>query len=404
MSDVAPVFRVCAKEECKVRLPKAEVDPHTVCGKCRGNDCSATNTCVECESLTEVEWKSLAAYIRKLEKDRVRKASIRSSSRSCSIEHEVAPNSSVDSPAPSLVSAPSPRSEPVDSSTEMAAMRASILSLQSQLQAMKDKDSSSPRRAWSSSSKSRPLKRVWKPPAGNALDSSPEPFPEYSPARKKRVPRSPDSSPEGVSSMTKEGSSRKKDLSLLIKSSVMRASDSRRSGASKRPSPERYSSPVKPSSSFAYTHRRTSSPIKPSDDRKPPSAKRPSRSLSQGTSASPDGRQEPESLLLSDVSRISCERIHSSRRSGKDESPSLYRVPEESSRIRSTSRRASGEGRSPSYKRLESKRLPDSVGPSRRPIKDSSASPSRHQDLGRCYSPSRRPMKDASASPAWRQD
>ncbi|XP_064110278.1 BUD13 homolog [Macrobrachium nipponense] len=287
----------------------------------------------------------------------------------------------------------------------MAAMRASIHSLQSRLQAMKDKepvdssqaakdgycksvlrkgfsdsDSSSPRRGWSSLSKSRPLKRAWKPPVGDALDSSPEPFPEYSPAQKKRAP---DSSLEGVSSKTKEvlvglqeqlsalvgvlskGSSRKKDDSLPIKSSVKRAAASLRSGLSKRPSPERYSSPAKPSTSYASAHHgHTSSPVRPSSDRnRISSSKRPSRSLSRGTSASPDRRQEPENLLYSDISRPSHERILSSRLPGRDESPSPYRHRERlfsgSSRLRSPSRRSSRDGRSSPYKRLESKRLPD---------------------------------------------
>lgn len=71
-------IRFCSKG-CKTRLVKLSLDPHTSCFSCRGQKCSADLTCNECELLTLSDWSALGKYMKKLERDRIRKASSRSS-------------------------------------------------------------------------------------------------------------------------------------------------------------------------------------------------------------------------------------------------------------------------------------------------------------------------------------
>ncbi|XP_064100883.1 serine/arginine repetitive matrix protein 1-like [Macrobrachium nipponense] len=147
-------------------------------------------------------------YLRKLEKDRARKASSRSSSRSLVSELDVV-NPTVDV-VPSPVSAPAPSFEPEDSCSENA-VRSNECKVRSykdpvaRSQAALDRakkevlrqcflSSSSPsaKRRWSASESSRPLKRTWKEPC--ALPSSPESFSEEPEIECKRTRRSQGSS------------------------------------------------------------------------------------------------------------------------------------------------------------------------------------------------------------------
>ncbi|XP_064090887.1 serine/arginine repetitive matrix protein 1-like isoform X1 [Macrobrachium nipponense] len=101
-------FRVCCVEECKVRLPKTSVDPHTVCTRCRGYVCLINDRCKECESLPDSSWKTYDSYVRKLERDRIRRSSSRSVSASRSQGSDFSPaNPPVDFAIPNPVVLPS---------------------------------------------------------------------------------------------------------------------------------------------------------------------------------------------------------------------------------------------------------------------------------------------------------
>ncbi|XP_068206689.1 uncharacterized protein [Palaemon carinicauda] len=93
MANPSPVYRKCIKG-CHTRLPKASIDPNTICVKCRGKTCTFGDWCEECFSLTESEWLAYERYTQRLERDRIRC----SSSRSVEL-----PVSNVIDPNPSLV-------------------------------------------------------------------------------------------------------------------------------------------------------------------------------------------------------------------------------------------------------------------------------------------------------------
>ncbi|XP_064106908.1 serine/arginine repetitive matrix protein 1-like [Macrobrachium nipponense] len=270
--------------------------------------------------------------------------------------------------------------------------------------------SKSPQKGWSSSAKSRPLKRSWKTPNSEALRSSPEPFPDYSPARKKRAMRTPDSSPEDLSHKTKEvlvglqqqlsalvgvlaeGSSRKKDISLPIKSSVRRESESKRPGVSRRSSPERFSSPARPSS---VVHDR---------NRKRPMSKSSPRSLTREEFAS-HGTQEFSPNRPRRLDKFSSP----PRRRRRDSSSSPER--RKGKRSYSPARRSQRDTNVSPHGRREQKVLLSPrrrISPSRRPHQDANASPSwtrqPHQDASASPSWPRRSHQDANASPSWRQE
>ncbi|XP_064116510.1 uncharacterized protein LOC135222355 [Macrobrachium nipponense] len=114
MSDSGIVYRVCSKGGCRVRIPKASLDPHTLCVNCMGRICTFEDRCDECLILDDKEWKELDRYVRKLERDRIRRT--KSSLSRSSTSQEVVDNPIVPSPAPSQghlveVSAPDPVSE-----------------------------------------------------------------------------------------------------------------------------------------------------------------------------------------------------------------------------------------------------------------------------------------------------
>ncbi|XP_064089530.1 serine/arginine repetitive matrix protein 5-like [Macrobrachium nipponense] len=135
MSDSSVSFRVCVNEGCKVRIPKASVDPHTTCSGCRRVECSIENTCNECERLSAQEWKNLTSYLKKLEKDRERKAAYKSRKLS---------NSSVASfSSHNYAHSISARSQvnPSNSASEMAELRASLQKMQEKMEALEGKRS-----------------------------------------------------------------------------------------------------------------------------------------------------------------------------------------------------------------------------------------------------------------------
>ncbi|XP_064097108.1 serine/arginine repetitive matrix protein 5-like [Macrobrachium nipponense] len=141
MSDSSVSFRVCVNEGCKVRIPKASVDPHTACRGCRVVECSIENTCNECERLSAQEWKNLTSYLKKLGKDRERKAVYKSSSKSRSRELL---SSSVASSSYNYSHSVSTRSQvanPSDSASEIAELRASLQKMQEKLAALEGKQS-----------------------------------------------------------------------------------------------------------------------------------------------------------------------------------------------------------------------------------------------------------------------
>ncbi|XP_068211718.1 uncharacterized protein [Palaemon carinicauda] len=69
MADPSPVYRKCARD-CNRRLPKASIDPHSICVNCRGKACQLGYRCEECVILSEFEWLEYEKYTRKLERDR----------------------------------------------------------------------------------------------------------------------------------------------------------------------------------------------------------------------------------------------------------------------------------------------------------------------------------------------
>ncbi|XP_066953343.1 serine/arginine repetitive matrix protein 1-like [Macrobrachium rosenbergii] len=309
-----------------------------------GDDCCIDNTCTECENLTEQEWKALSAYVRKLEKDRARKASSRSSSRSRSKEVEVDPNILVDSPVTPLVSAPSPFIEPAD---------------------------------------------------------SPERFPESSPVVKKRARRSPSSS-SGVQESTKQilvglqaqlsalagsltkSSSRRKDVSLPIKSSKKHPSPSRPSSSVKRPSVCRRSSPELASPARIPSLLRRSSPVKrPSSSRRSSLRRRssPCRRFSSRRSSSEDSASPTRRSLHRRRSSPVRERLSPDKRSSHF-------------KPRTSEHRSASPAKLPSGSRR--------LSPSRSSLLDRSSSPVRRQTSSRRLSPDRRSSVVRSSSPSRR--
>ncbi|XP_068227966.1 fap1 adhesin-like [Palaemon carinicauda] len=91
MADPSPSYRKCVKG-CKTQLPKASVDPHTICIKCWGKIYIFEDRCQECFELSESEWLAYERYSRKLERDRVRRSS--SQSKDLSFSNIIEPNSS----------------------------------------------------------------------------------------------------------------------------------------------------------------------------------------------------------------------------------------------------------------------------------------------------------------------
>ncbi|XP_068224589.1 uncharacterized protein [Palaemon carinicauda] len=73
-----PRFRKCNARDCNRRLPKASLDPHTVCSNCRGKTCQLGDRCEECVGLSEFDFIEYDKYTRRLERDRVRRSSSRS--------------------------------------------------------------------------------------------------------------------------------------------------------------------------------------------------------------------------------------------------------------------------------------------------------------------------------------
>lgn len=77
--------RYCS-EGCKTRITKVTYDSHTICAKCRGQECSKDLTCTECVGWEEKKWKVLKSHLDKLDRDRKRKAAVRAESRAASLE------------------------------------------------------------------------------------------------------------------------------------------------------------------------------------------------------------------------------------------------------------------------------------------------------------------------------
>ncbi|XP_066981091.1 uncharacterized protein [Macrobrachium rosenbergii] len=143
-------FRVCVNEECKVRLPKASVDPHTVCLGCRGFECALDKRCKECEDLDEKKWMEMKRYVRKLEMDKLRRAS-KSKSRSVSdVSLDISFNPSIPKsplevdPSPEVVTpAPSTGTVSAVMDPQFARMAAEMKELKDQLEALKKGKSAS---------------------------------------------------------------------------------------------------------------------------------------------------------------------------------------------------------------------------------------------------------------------
>ncbi|XP_064115092.1 serine/arginine repetitive matrix protein 1-like [Macrobrachium nipponense] len=115
--------------------------PHTACCGCRVVECSLENTCNECERLSAQEWRTLTSYLKKLEKDRERKAAYKSRSRSRS--HEPLPSSVASSShnySPSL-SGRSQIANLSDSASEIAELKASLQKMQEKMAALEGKQS-----------------------------------------------------------------------------------------------------------------------------------------------------------------------------------------------------------------------------------------------------------------------
>lgn len=129
-------YRACVMSECKVRLPKAAVDPHTVCSNCRKHICMLNDRCHECASLSENEWRAYDKYVRKLERDRLRRSSSRSASLCGSVD--VGPNSPVPLDPNPVVLSPAPEIVPVETNM-LSAMMESIRALESKVSALQDK-------------------------------------------------------------------------------------------------------------------------------------------------------------------------------------------------------------------------------------------------------------------------
>ncbi|XP_068238219.1 uncharacterized protein [Palaemon carinicauda] len=103
MADPSPIpkFRKCNARDCNKRLPKASLDPHTVCSNCRGKTCQLGDRCDECVVLSEFDWLEFDKYSHKLERDRVRRSSSRSLDFSSSHAPEPNPSPVVVVPEPS---------------------------------------------------------------------------------------------------------------------------------------------------------------------------------------------------------------------------------------------------------------------------------------------------------------
>lgn len=89
---------------CNTRLTKESYDSHTVCIPCRGQTCSVDLHCEEFNDWDIKKWKTLDAHLKKLARDRKRKAIARESSKALS---------SQDSPTKSDAIAPVISSDPI---------------------------------------------------------------------------------------------------------------------------------------------------------------------------------------------------------------------------------------------------------------------------------------------------
>ena len=95
-------FRVCASENCKVRLPDFKYDGHSRCSTCIGQVCNFNNHCLECADWPNDVFDRYVKHRHVLELTRLRKAKQRSKAKQ-SLEvsklpvsaHSVSPSPSV---------------------------------------------------------------------------------------------------------------------------------------------------------------------------------------------------------------------------------------------------------------------------------------------------------------------